>query len=272
MQRTTQESSGLQSLLVFPVAWVGTRVISSISKAGDFLLFVWEVFKQIFVPPFRRRLVFQQLYFIGNESLFIILLTGFFTGGVFGLQLGVVFDIFRAEGLMGGATGKALTRELAPLMTGFLLAGRAGSAMTAEIATMKVNEQVDAMEAMGVDPLHYLVVPRVLAAMFIIPLLCGIFILVGEIGCWVVGVVLYDVDQGVFFEKLIWLVGPNDIWAGLFKALVFSILIALVACRYGIQASGGAKGVGTATTVSVVNSLLLILAFDVVITYFQLAV
>ena len=256
--------------ILSPIVKLGELVIRMFEIAGEFLLFVYSIILLCFERPFRWHLIFNQLHFIGNQSLNIILLTGFFTGGVFGLQLGVVFDVFSAEGLMGGATGKALTRELAPLMTGFLLAGRAGSSMTAEIATMKVNEQVDAMEAMGVDPLHYLVVPRFLASIFIIPLLCGIFIIVGEVGCWVVAVFLYDVDQGVFFEKLIWLVEPNDVWAGLFKALVFASIISLVACRYGVQASGGAKGVGTATTLSVVNTLLLVLFSDVIITYFQI--
>ncbi|MCX6125716.1 MAG: ABC transporter permease, partial [Proteobacteria bacterium] len=226
--------------------------------------------KQAIKPPYRWEIVFQQLEFVGNQSVNIILLTGFFTGAVFGLQIGGIFQIFRAESIMGAATAKALTREMAPLMTAFLLTGRAGSAMTAEIATMKVNEQVDAMEAMAVDPIHYLVVPRIVSTMIMIPLLCAMFMFVGLIGSFTTGVMLFDVDVGIFMDRIKWLVEPSDIFKGLQKALIFSVIIATISCRYGLSASGGAKGVGQATTNSVVTSLLVVLLCDVVITYVQL--
>ena len=171
---------------------------------------------------------------------------------------------------MGAATGKALTREMAPLMTAFLLTGRAGSSMTAEISTMRVNEQVDAMEAMAVDPIHYLVVPRVIAAIFSIPLLCAIFIFIGIFGAFVTGVAVFDVDVGIFIDRIKWMVEPSDIFNGLEKALAFSVIISSIACRYGLNASGGAKGVGRATTMSVVVTLLVVLLSDVFITYVQL--
>ena len=252
------------------VARVGDRVIGRLSDFGGFFVYLWEVIRQMFKPPVRVELILQQLEFVGNQSMNIILLTGFFTGAVFGLQIGGIFEIFRAESIMGAATSKALTREMAPLMTAFLLTGRAGSAMTAEIATMRVNEQVDAMEAMAVDPIHYLVVPRLIAAMIMIPLLCGIFILVGIVGAYVTGVMVFDVDVGIFVDRIKWLVEPRDIFSGLEKAFVFSVIIATLACRYGLQASGGAKGVGRATTMSVVATLLVVLCCDVVITYVQL--
>ncbi len=264
-------SNNYWSALKVPVTLVGDRLIERITAAGSFLIFLFDVIKQAFHRPFRVQLVFQQLEFIGNQSLNIILLTGFFTGAVFGLQIGGIFEIFQAEGLMGGATGKALCRELAPLMTGFLLAGRAGSAMTAEIATMRVNEQVDAMEAMAVDPVNYLVVPRMIASVAMLPFLCSVFIFIGVLGAFFSGIVIFDVDQGVFVEKIIWLVQPSDIWAGLEKTVVFAVIIASIACRYGLNASGGAKGVGVATTDSVVATLLTILASDFTITYFQTA-
>jgi len=252
------------------VTWIGRQVVIFARDIGSFCLFFRDVLVQAAKPPVRFPQIFQQLEFIGNQSLNIILLTGFFTGAVFGLQIGGIFQIFKAEGLMGAATGKALTRELAPLMTAFLLSGRAGSAMTAEISTMKVSEQLDAMEAMAVDPIHYLVVPRFIAALLIIPLLCAVFIFVGIIGAFVTGVGLFDVDVGVFVEKIKWLVTPEDIWSGLEKAFVFAGIIATIACRYGLKASGGAKGVGAATTNSVVVTLLTVLLFDVVITYLQI--
>lgn len=252
------------------VQFFGGMVIKNISFFGGFVRYLADICRQAVKPPIRWDLIFQHLEFIGNQSLSIIILTGFFTGAVFGLQIGGIFEIFRAESIMGAATGKALTREMAPLMTAFLLTGRAGSAMTAEIATMRVNEQVDAMEAMAVDPIHYLVVPRVIAAMFIIPLLCGIFIFVGVIGSYVTGVVIFDVDVGVFIDRIRWLVEAKDIFKGIQKSFIFSIIIATLACRFGLNAGGGAKGVGTATTTSVVMTLLVVLCCDVVITYVQL--
>jgi phospholipid/cholesterol/gamma-HCH transport system permease protein len=252
------------------VSGLGRKVIQSFTDFGAAILYLVAIFKQALKPPYRIDQILLQLEFVGNQSINIIMLTGFFTGAVFGLQIGGIFQIFRAESIMGAATAKALTREMAPLMTAFLLAGRAGSAMTAEISTMKVNEQVDAMEAMAVDPLHYLVVPRVIASMLVIPLLCGIFIFVGLIGSFVTGVMVFDVDVGIFLDRVKWLVEPRDIFKGLEKAFIFSIIIATMACRFGLRASGGAKGVGQATTNSVVTTLLVVLLCDVVITYIQL--
>jgi phospholipid/cholesterol/gamma-HCH transport system permease protein len=252
------------------VSSVGSWVTGRLTNLGAFGMYLYEICRQAVTPPIRWDLIFQHLEFVGNQSLNIILLTGFFTGAVFALQIGGIFQIFRAESIMGAATGKALTREMAPLMTAFLLTGRAGSAMTAEISTMRVNEQVDAMEAMAVDPIHYLVVPRMIASMIIIPLLCAIFIFIGTFGAFVTGVAVFDVDVGIFIDRIKWMVEARDIFNGLEKAFVFSIIIAAIACRHGLNASGGAKGVGRATTTSVVLTLLVILLCDVFITYVQL--
>lgn len=263
-------STWRETLIVEPVTTVGRLASRRFRDIGAYGVYLYEISRQAYQRPMRWDLVFQQLEFIGNQSLNIILLTGFFTGAVFALQIGGIFQIFRAESIMGAATAKALTREMAPLMTAFLLTGRAGSAMTAEIATMKVNEQVDAMEAMAVDPINYLVVPRTIAAMIIMPLLCGVFIFIGTFGAFTMGVAVFDVDVGIFIDRIKWLVEPRDIFNGLEKAFIFSIIIATMACRYGLNASGGAKGVGRATTMSVVMTLLIILLCDVVITYVQL--
>ena len=260
----------LQNYFVEGVSFLGRYVISKFKELGSFGLYIYEIFRQMFTPPIRWDIIFQQLEFVGNQSLSIIILTGFFTGAVFALQIGGIFQIFRAESIMGAATAKALTREMAPLMTAFLLTGRAGSSMTAEISTMSVNEQVDAMEAMAVDPINYLVVPRVIAAMCIIPLLCGIFIFIGIIGAYITGVAVFDVDVGVFVDRIKWMVEPRDIANGLEKSFFFAFIISTIACRYGLQAHGGAKGVGLATTRSVVSTLLVVLLCDVFITFVQL--
>ncbi|MFK7872564.1 MAG: MlaE family ABC transporter permease [Oligoflexales bacterium] len=243
--------------------------IQKTEDIGRFVSYISNIGKQVIKPPFRWREILQQLEFVGHQSLNIILLTAFFTGAVFALQIGGIFSIFRAEGMMGGATGKALATELAPLVTGFLMTGRVGSAMTSELATMKVNEQIDAMEAMGVDPIHYLVVPRVLACLLMIPFLCGVFMFLGVVGAWATGTLLFHVDQGVFMEKLKTLVHVSDVWLGLRKSVCFAVLIGAVACRFGLNASGGAKGVGLATTTGVVNTLLMILCTDFLISYIQ---
>ena len=249
---------------------LGQRVMASSSDLKDFGIYAREVLFQFFRRPFRNHLIVQHMEFIGNQSLMIVALSAFFVGAVFALQIGEVFRIFKAEGIMGAATGKALARELAPMMTAFLLAGRAGAAMTAEIGTMRVNEQVDAMEAMAVEPIHYLVVPRLYAILVMAPLLSAIFLLIGELGAFLVGVVLFDVDQGAFFNKIIDFVTFQDVISGLEKAFIFGGLIALVACFYGLNARGGAKGVGRATTNSVVMTLLVLLISDFLMTFLQI--
>ena len=260
-----------ESLPVNFITIIGKDAVQRINVTGRFVLFLSHSVRSCFLPPHRPYLVFQAMEFLGNKSLGIILISGFFIGAVFTLQIGSVFSIFGAEGMMGAATGKALTREMSPLMTGFLLAGRGGAAITAEIATMRVNEQIDAMESMGVDPVSYLVAPRLIAALIMTPILTGIFNVIGQVGSLVVGTYLFDVDLGSYFDKLVTIVRPEDIAAGLQKAVGFGAVIAVVSCWFGIRASGGAKGVGQATTNSVVISLLMLLCLDYIITYFQIA-
>lgn len=269
-----EEESPMPPLEVLPtlqqlLSTLGMYAQRRVQKIGLFVLFLTEIFTEMIKPPFRWREIIQHMEFIGNKSFFIISLTGLSTGAVFALQMSGLFTIFGAESMVGGATGIALTTELAPLIGGFVLAGRAGSAMCAEIATMVVREQIDALEAMGVSPIHYLVVPRMIAALVVMPLLAGIFMVVGLAGAFAVGVVLFDVDQGVFLEKLVSLVETEDIVKGLRKMFFFSFIITAVSCRFGLQAEKGAKGVGMATTNAVIASLLGILFADFIISYIQ---
>ena len=232
-------------------------------------LFFKETLINVFSPPYRRELIFQQMYYIGNGSVTIIVSCGFFIGIALTLQLGSIFTIFGAEGMLGAANGKGLTREMGPLITGFLLAGRAGASMAAELATMKVNEQIDAMEAMAVDPISYLVAPRFIAASLVLPVLTVIFNVFAMISTLLVSMSVFDVDQGGFWNKFRSLVVFQDIWAGIEKSFLYGAVIALIACYYGLNAGGGAKGVGEATTKSVVGILLALLAVDFVMTIFQ---
>lgn len=257
-------------LPITAVTFCGAVILKRIQRLGAFLFFARDTLLHAIKRPYRSRLCFNHMEFVGNESLNIIMISGFFIGAVFSLQIGYVFKIFGAQGLMGAASGKALTRELSPLIAGFLVTGRCGAAITAELATMRVNEQIDAMESMGVNPISYLVAPRFVASLLMLPLLVGVFNFTGQVGSLIVGIYLFDVDQGAFFDKLIAIVNFADIWSGLQKAFAFGALIGIVSCRFGLNASGGAKGVGVATTNSVVVTLLALLGLDFVITYFQI--
>ena len=248
---------------------LGENLTGAFYQLGSFLIFCYKTIRWTFSPPFRVNLIFRQLEFVGNKSSVIIFIAALFVGAVLGLQLGVIFRLFSAEGLMGAATGKSLAIELGPVMCGFIVVGRAGAAMAAEIATMRVNEQIDAMEAMGVNPISYLVVPRVVASVIMMPLLSGIFLFVGVIGCYIVAIVMYHVDTMTFMQQLKWIVQWEDVVKGLTKATFFGFIFATIACYNGFKASGGAKGVGTATTVAVVKSLLAILFADLLITLMQ---
>lgn len=244
----------------------GALVLKRISLIGVFLIFCLETFREAFRRPFRSREILVQMEFIGSRSFGIVVLSAFSIGAVFALLIGEVFQTFKAEGVMGIATAKALTRELAPMMTAFLLTGRGGSAITAELATMKVNEQVDAMESMGVSPVHYLVVPRVIGFLLMMPLLSGLFVIAGIVGSYLVGIMVFDIDQGLFFARIADQLEYKDLRLGFVKSISISLVIALIACWFGLNATGGAKGVGTATTRSVIVTMLVFLLIDFIFT------
>ena len=248
----------------------GKGITGVLYGLGRYVLLVKSIFQWIFRRPFRVSLLFKQLEFVGNRSFAIVFLAAFFTGAVFGLQLGHIFGIFKAEGLMGAATAKAMALELGPVMCGFIVTGRAGAAMAAEIATMRVNEQIDAMEAMGVSPISYLIVPRVLAGAVMMPVVATFFLFIGVIGTYVVGRLLFKVDTAFFLEQMQWLVWFSDVKKGLVKAFFFGFILTSIACYKGFYAKGGAKGVGEATTEAVVASLLTILIVDFFISFLQL--
>lgn len=245
------------------------QIRSSLGGLGKYIFLLKKVVQWAVRPPVRVRLLFKQLEFVGNKSLPIIFLSSLFTGAVLGLQTGKIFQIFKAEGLIGAATGKSLALELGPVMCGLIVTGRAGASMAAEIGTMRVNEQLDAMEAMGVDPVSYLIVPRVLASIIMLPIVTAIFVFIGVIGSYIVGRVMFQVDTSVFIDKLQWLVEMGDVTKGLFKAACFGFIFSTVACYKGFYAKGGAKGVGEATTQAVVVGFLSILISDFFISVVQ---
>ena len=217
-------------------------------------------------PPYRGRLVIEAMEFIGVQSLFLVGLTALFIGLVFGLQLVDGFRQFGAENQTGGVVGMALARELAPVFTALMISSRAGSAISTELGSMRVSDQIDALTSMAVNPVQYLVVPRVIAGTLMGPALTIVFGGVGMVGAYLVCVGMLGLDPGIFLDKVSWFVDARDIAQGLFKALVFGIVISLIACRQGFHAEGGAAGVGRATNRAVVQGAVAILAFDYLIT------
>ncbi|AEB08358.1 MlaE family ABC transporter permease [Desulfobacca acetoxidans] len=216
--------------------------------------------------PYRWRHFFRQLEFIGVKSFFIVVLTGLFTGMVLALQAYYGFRKFGGESLLGGAVALSMTRELGPVLTSLMVAARAGSAMAAELGAMKVTEQVDALLAMAVQPVHYLALPRLLAAVIMTPLLTVIAVYIGIVGGYFVGVILLDVNPGTFMQKMLEMVNSSDLYNGLFKSVIFGLLLALISCYEGLQAKGGAEGVGLVTTRAVVYSAISILIADYILT------
>jgi phospholipid/cholesterol/gamma-HCH transport system permease protein len=211
-------------------------------------------------------LFFRQMEFVGVNSLFVVLLTSLFTGMVLALQTYHAFRLFSAEGLVGATVALSMTRELGPVITALMVTGRAGSAIAAEIGTMRVTEQVDALAVMAISPVQYLVTPRVVAGLVMLPLLTVVSDFVGILGGYLVGVKMLGINGGIFMNRIYELVELSDIYNGLAKAAVFGVILALVGCYKGFYTSGGAEGVGRATTQAVVLASVLILASDYVLT------
>ncbi len=245
---------------------LGRYAIELIEGVGKFALLFFETLMWIFRPPYRIKVLLNAMEFVGVGSLFIVALTGVFTGAVFTLQSAVAFRMFNAESMVGMTVAISLSRELSPVLTGLMVTGRAGSGIATELGTMRVTEQIDAMATMAVNPVQYLVVPRFIAGVIMVPALCVLFTLIGMVGSYVVGVMMLGIDEGSFLTNVYWLIDPIDIYSGLIKAAFFGGLIAMIGCYKGFYASGGARGVGIATTQSVVASSVLILVADYFLT------
>lgn len=246
---------------------VQAAIVQPVSLVGAIMSFLGNTLLRSIRPTMSIGLFLKQCEFVGNQSVGVMILSGMMIGAVFGLQFGEMFRVFGAEGMIGAAAGYALSKELAPVVGSFLVTARAGSSMAAEIATMRVNEQIDAMRVMAVNPYNYLVAPRIWASVFMMPLLTMIFIISGVFCSFLIGVAIYDVDLAVFFDKIQWIVKPRHLWEGGQKAMIFGLILSVIGCFKGFNASGGAKGVGRATTEAVVMSLVTILVVDFFISY-----
>ncbi|AFY36009.1 MlaE family lipid ABC transporter permease subunit [Calothrix sp. PCC 7507] len=200
----------------------------------------------------------EQMAAVGPDSLFIALLTAVFVGAVFTIQVAREFLNFGAGNIVGGVLAVALTRELTPVLTAVILAGRVGSAFAAEIGTMRVTEQIDALLMLKTDPIDYLVIPRVLACCLMLPILTLLSLVTGMLGGLVIATNLYNLSDTTFLDSARNLLGVWDICSAMIKAFCFGLLIAVVGCSWGLTTTGGAKGVGQSTTTAVVTALLII--------------
>jgi phospholipid/cholesterol/gamma-HCH transport system permease protein len=252
--------------LLSPVIALGAMILDFIKGLGGVTRMALDAFRLALMPPYRPSLLFKQMDFVGVGSVVIIGITGFFTGAVFTLQSNLAFRLFGAEGFTGATVALSLTRELSPVLTALMVCGRAGSSMAAEIGAMRVTEQIDAMEVMAVNPVQYLVSPRLVAATIMLPCLCMTYNVIGMFGSWLVGVGYLGIDPNVFWRRVWLYVDPSDIQNGLIKAGCFGVIIAAVGCYRGFHAGGGAEGVGRATTQAVVIASVSILISDYFIT------
>jgi phospholipid/cholesterol/gamma-HCH transport system permease protein len=247
---------------------IGREIITTVNSFGAFNLFMGKFFRWVVLPPFRIKLFFEQLYFIGNKSLFIICLAGAFTGMVMAYQTYFGFKVISVDSLVGPIVAISLAKELGPVLTGLIVAGRAGAAMAAQIGSMKVTEQVDALEVMGIDSYQYLAVPRILAGTFAVPMLTGIFVLVGNLGSWVVGTKVLMIEETMYLSRLGDFMFLADIWQGLIKAIFFGFIISVIGTYFGFTVKNGAEGVGRGTNMAVVWGMIITLILDFFLTSF----
>ncbi|MDR3175312.1 MAG: ABC transporter permease [Desulfovibrio sp.] len=269
--RKAARASGSESVL----ASLGRYGIALTGETGAMGIFLLRGISHMFRSASQIPKVLRQVRVIGAESLFLIVLIGLFTGMVLGLQGYYTLTMFGSEGFLGSAVSLSLIRELGPVLTAIMIAGRAGSAMAAEIGVMRISDQIDALEVMDINPMAYLVSPRLTAALVAFPLLTSVFCVVGILGGYATGVLMLGVSRGVYFSRIESSVRLEDVAGCLTKSLVFALVVAAVCCYKGYFAhmrrdGMGAEAVGNATTSAVVLSCILLLAADYVLTSFLL--
>ena len=247
---------------------LGSTVIEGVKGLGAISLFGSRFFYWCFKKPYRIHLLFEQLYFIGNKSIMIILLAGMFTGMVIATQTYFGFKLINVDSLVGVIVALSLAKELAPVLTGLIVAGRAGSAMAAQIGSMKVTEQIDALEVMGINSIQYLAVPRIIAATIAVPMLSVVFLFIGNFGSWLVGTKTLMIDEALFFSKLGDFMYLADMAQGIIKATVFGFVIAVIGTYFGFQVDKGAVGVGRGTNLAVIWGMISVLILDYFVTSF----
>jgi len=250
-----------------PVITVLGRVtLDFLAGTGAMTSFAGRALRQAVLPPYYHRQILRQIMEIGYYSLPVVGLTAIFTGMVLALQSYTGFARFSAESAIPNVVVVSLTRELGPVLAGLMVAGRVGAAMAAEIGTMRVTEQIDALETLSTDPFKYLVAPRLLAGILTLPILVLVADIIGVFGGYLVGVYKLGFNDTAYLRNTVDFVTFLDVFSGLVKAAFFGFLITLMGCYHGYTSKGGARGVGMATTNAVVSASMLILTFNYFIT------
>ncbi|MBN2144558.1 MAG: ABC transporter permease [Candidatus Aureabacteria bacterium] len=252
----------------------GAQTLSSLRALGKLSLFVMDATMLCFHAPFKWKRIVEEMFHIGVKSVFVVCLTAFFTGMVLGLQGYYTLSRFGSEGLLGGAVALTLIRELGPVLTALMVTGRAGSFISSELGSMRISEQIDALYTMNINPIKYLVSPKIIAAVLAVPLLTAIGDMVGIFGGYITGVVMLDLNSGVFINNMISSTDMSDVVNGLIKPVFFGYVLAAISSYRGffcdsLRTGGkGSEAVSTATTSSVVISSVTILISDYILTAF----
>jgi len=245
---------------------IGCRFILFFEQTGTWFDALWRTLTWAFRPPYDVKEWFRQMVRVGVDSIPVVFLTTMFTGMVLALQTFTGFQRVHAEQFVASVVALAMLRELAPVLVGLMVAGRVGSSMAAEIGTMRVTEQIDALKALATEPVQYLFVPRVIAGVVMLPFLCILGDALGIYGGYLVSVKLLNSNPVVYKINTFQFLAMNDVWSGLIKAGVFGLILTLTGCVRGYHTTGGAEGVGRATTNAVVSASLIILLSDFFLT------
>jgi phospholipid/cholesterol/gamma-HCH transport system permease protein len=272
MSAEDNKEAGVGSAVVDGLREAFSPFYRFIDSVGEHLILLFRAFSWLPRRPIRAGNYLEACEYIGVGSLPIVLLVGAFTGMVMSLQSTHAFRLFGIESMSGGVTGKALSLELAPVLTSLMLAGRAGAGIATEIGTMRISEQIDALESMAVNPVQFLILPRLVAGAIMAPMLTLLFFVVGMAGAYFVAVVNLGVDHGQFVANAENILELMDVIQGLMKASVFGLLVVLIGCYQGFHASGGGRGVGNGTTRAVVIGSVVVLVTDYFLSEVLLAI
>ena len=247
-------------------------ILQKLERLGRYFVFLGDLLRGSVRPPFRFGQYIAEIEHLGVNSVLIILLSSGAIGAIFALQMVLMMQLFQAEVGTGAAVALAMSRELAPLITTLMLIAKNGSAMAAELGTMRVTEQIDALESMSIDVVQYLVLPRVIACMLVFPVLTLLANVVGALGSYAISIYLYALDSANYVDYTFNILGPRDIIIGLVKAVVMGFITATVCCFHGLNTTQGAKGVGDSATRAVVSASVSILVADYILATMMLKV
>jgi len=249
----------LRQMITRLLTYTGKSTLMLAEEVGRGFIMFWQTLSWCFRRPYNLRIIFQQMEAIGFNSLPVVIIMALFTGMVLAIQTYTGFKRFNAENFVGTVVALSVARELGPVLTGLIVSGRAGAAMAAELGTMRVTEQIDALVTLATNPIKYLVVPRFIAGFIVLPLLVIIADIISVIGGYLIAVYVLGANSVIYMRMTTEYIELNDIYGGLLKACVFGVIISTVSCYKGFYAQGGAEGVGRATTGAVVLSMMFVL-------------